>query len=421
MRQFACRQCLPPLLASAKSDAMTNTDTHALIAGGGIGGLTAALCLARAGWSVDVYEAADALTEVGAGLQLSPNAMKVFDTLGLSGEIAERGFAPEALELRLGKSGRRVFSVPVNQRPAPAWGAPYIHIHRADLLDILADAARLNRSVSIRLGAKAAAYETDGSTARLLFEDSSSATGQLLLGADGLHSTLRKQMLGDVSARFTGNLAWRFTVALDKLDTPPPPTACVWAGPNRHAVTYRLRGGTLANFVGIVERHDWQGESWTEQGTKAEALDDFAGWDNPLTELIEAADSHYRWALFDRLPLETWCDGPVTLLGDACHPMLPFQAQGAAQAIEDAYVLASKVEAGGDVPAALRSYEDVRKPRTSRIQAASRANMKTFHKRSPAEQAATYGPMWIAGQLLPGVVRSRLDWIYGYDVTAMGR
>jgi salicylate hydroxylase len=400
---------------------MTKTDTHALIAGGGIGGLTAALCLARAGWTVDVYEAADSLTEVGAGLQLSPNAMKVFDTLGLSGDISERGFAPEALELRLGQSGRRVFSVPVNQRAAPAWGAPYIHIHRADLLDILAEAASANSSIKIQLGARAAGYQTDGATARLLFEDGTSATGQLLLGADGLHSILRKQMLGDVPARFTGNLAWRFTVPLDKLSSPPPPTACVWAGPGRHAVTYRLRGGTLANFVGIVERHDWQGESWTEQGTKAEALSDFAGWDDTLTELIEAADSHYRWALFDRLPLATWCDGPVTLLGDACHPMLPFQAQGAAQAIEDAYVLASKMKAGGDIPDALRSYEGARKPRTSRIQAASRANMKTFHKRSPAEQAATYGPMWIAGQLLPGVVRSRLDWIYGHDVTATGR
>ena len=400
---------------------MTKTDTHALITGGGIGGLTASLCLARAGWSVDVYEASDALTEVGAGLQLSPNAMKVFDTLGLSGDIAERGFAPEALELRLGQSGRRIFSVPVNQRAAPAWGAPYIHIHRADLLDILAEAVRANSSTNIHLGAKAAGYETDSSTARLLLEDGTGATGQLLLGADGLHSTLRRQMLGDVPARFTGNLAWRFTVPMDKLASPPPPTACVWAGPGRHAVTYRLRGGTLANFVGIVERHDWQGESWTEQGTKAEALGDFEGWDDTLAGLIEAADSHYRWALFDRLPLGTWCDGRVTLLGDACHPMLPFQAQGAAQAIEDAYVLANELKAGGDIPAALRKYEDARKPRTSRIQAASRANMKTFHKRSPVEQAVTYGPMWIAGQLLPGAVRSRLDWIYGHDVTAMGR
>ncbi|RIJ22275.1 monooxygenase [Henriciella barbarensis] len=399
---------------------MTRSDTHALISGGGIGGLTAALCLARAGWSVEVFEAASALKEMGAGLQLSPNAMKVFDRLGLSDDIAARGFSPEALELRLGRSGRRVFSVPVNQGADPAWGAPYIHIHRADLLDILADAARVNPAIEINLGTKTSGYETEDRSARLILGDGSKRIGQLLLGADGLHSTIREQMLGDVPARFTGNLAWRFTVPLADLVSPPPPTACVWAGPGRHAVTYRLRGGKLANFVGIVERRDWQGESWTEQGAKADALNDFEGWDDTVTGLIDAADAHFRWALFDRPPLETWCDGPVTLLGDACHPMLPFQAQGAAQAIEDAYVLASKVEAGSDISVALRRYEAARKPRASRIQAASRSNMKTFHKGSLPGQAATYGPMWIAGQFLPGVVRSRLDWIYGHDVTEMG-
>ena len=394
---------------------------HALIAGGGIGGLTAALCLARRGWSVDVFEASDAISEVGAGLQLSANAMKVYEVLGLADAIAASGFAPEALELRLGRSGRRIFSIPVNQAPEPDWGAPYIHIHRADLIDILEKAVRSTSGVTVHLGAAASGYETDGTSARLLSASRAPAEGDLLVGADGLHSAIRKQMLGDLPARFTGNLAWRLTVPLDRLAEAPPPTACVWAGPGRHAVTYRLRAGTLANFVGIVERHDWQGESWTEEGSKDQALSDFAGWDPVVTNLIEKADTHYRWALFDRNPLTKWCDGAVTLLGDACHPMLPFQAQGAAQAIEDAFVLAAELDSGGPVPGSLIRYEWARKPRTSRIQAASRANMKTFHKRSLPGQAATYGPMWIAGRLLPSMVRSRLDWIYSHDVTATDR
>ncbi|WP_018146932.1 FAD-dependent monooxygenase [Henriciella marina] len=400
---------------------MTSKKRHALIAGGGIGGLTSALCLARQGWTVDLFEVATSLTEVGAGLQLSPNAMKVFAVLGLADRVAERGFAPQALELRLGRSDRRVFSVPVNQHPSPAWGAPYVHIHRADLIDLLAAAVEASPQITVHLGAQATGYKADSGRAELILEGKLTTEGDVLIGADGLHSTIRKQMLGDIPARFTGNLAWRLTVPIDRLTVPPPPTACVWAGPGRHAVTYRLRGGTLANFVGIVERHDWRGESWTEQGTKEEALNDFRGWDSTLTDLIDKADTHYRWALFDREPLGTWSDSPVTLLGDACHPMLPFQAQGAAQSIEDAYLLAEQLGGNAPVPDALARYEATRKPRTARIQAASRANMKTFHKRSPAEQAATYGPMWIAGQLLPGVVRSRLDWIYSHDVTAMDR
>lgn len=403
------------------TDRMSSQKRHALIAGGGIGGLTAALCLARQGWTVDLFEAAASLTEVGAGLQLSPNAMKVFAPLGLADRVAERGFAPEALELRLGRSGHRVFSVPVNQHPSPAWGAPYIHIHRADLIDLLAAAVDASPQINIHLGAKATGYRTDSDRAELSLDGKPPAEGDVLIGADGLHSTIRKQMLGDIPARFTGNLAWRLTVPIDRLKAPPPPTACVWAGPGRHAVTYRLRGGTLANFVGIVERHDWRGESWTEQGTKDEALNDFRGWDSTLTDLIDKADTHYRWALFDREPLGTWSDGPVTLLGDACHPMLPFQAQGAAQAIEDAFVLADQLGGDTPVPDALARYEATRKPRTARIQAASRANTKTFHKRTPPAQLAAYGPMWLAGHLLPGAVRSRLDWIYGHDVTAMDR
>lgn len=394
---------------------------HALIAGAGIGGLTAALCLSRQGWQVDLYEASPAIDEVGAGLQLSPNAMAVFRALGLTDEIAARAFAPEALELRLGRSGRQIFSIPVNQPGKHRWRDPYLHIHRADLIGVLAAAAKATEGIQVHTAQKVAGYETENGQACLRLNDAATAQADLLIGADGLHSVIRRQMLGDTPARFTGNLAWRATVPMDRLDTPPPPTACVWAGPGRHAVTYRLRGGALANFVGIVESGTWKGENWRDAGSMDAALKDFEGWDPVITGLIRAADSHLLWGLYDRAPLPRWNDGAVTLLGDACHPMLPFQAQGAAQAIEDAFVLASEVSKSPDIPAALAHYEAIRKPRASRIQAASRANMKTFHKRGGPAQLATYGPMWAAGQLLPGFVRSRQDWIYSHDVTASDR
>ncbi|WP_084396833.1 FAD-dependent monooxygenase [Henriciella aquimarina] len=393
----------------------------ALVAGGGIGGLTAALCLLQRGWSVHVLEAADALEEVGAGLQLSPNAMHVLDALGLGDAIRAAAFEPEALELRLGRSGQRVFSIPAGPAARKRWGADYLHMHRADLLKVLANAVRANPAAGISLGARVTGYKNTESGPQIMLASGEPLAADLVIGADGIHSTLRTQMLGPDSPRFTGNLAWRVVVPMERLKHPPPPTACVWAGRGRHAVTYRLRGGTLANLVGVIERQDWQGESWTEQGTKQQALADFAGWPLPVTELINQADAHYRWALFDRAPLACWHDGAVALLGDACHPMLPFMAQGAAMGIEDAWVMAREVTQAETVEAGLARYEAIRKPRTSRVQAASRGNMKTFHRKSPLGQLATYGPMWLGGQFLPGVVRAHQDWIYGHNVTATDR
>lgn len=393
----------------------------ALIAGGGIGGLTAALALRQRGWGVHVLEAAPAIEEVGAGLQLSPNAMKVLSALGISDAVEERAFEPEALELRLGRSGQQVFQISAGSAARRRWGAPYLHIHRADLLDVLEQAVRQQNHAAISLGAKAVSYSLAGDGAHLNLASGEPLAGDLVIGADGIRSALRDQMLGPDQPRFTGNLAWRMTVPMERLKTPPPPTACVWAGRGRHAVTYRLRGGTLANLVGIVERSDWTGESWTESGTRDDALSDFSGWVPQVTEIIEKADSLFRWALFDRAPLSRWHDGAVALLGDACHPMLPFMAQGAAMAIEDAWVLAQAVEASQSVEQGLALYEARRKPRASRVQAASRANMKTFHRRSPVTRLATYGPMWLANRAVPGFVQSRQDWIYGEDVTARDR
>jgi salicylate hydroxylase len=245
----------------------------------------------------------------------------------------------------------------------------------------------------------------------------------MLIGADGLNSTVRTWMHGADTPRFTGNIAWRAVVPVAALgDEAPAATACAWMGPGRHAVTYRLRGGTLANFVGVVETGLPSTEDWHARGSKADALADFAGWHPIITELIKAApeDSLYRWALYDRAPLPAWTRGRVTLLGDAAHPMLPFLAQGAAMAVEDAWVLADAITRIDDLDAALRHYQQDRLPRTARAQAGSRGNAKTFHKRTRLSQLATYGPMWAAGTLAPRLIRRRLSWLYGADVTRSG-
>ena len=389
-----------------------------VIVGGGIGGLTAALAFHAFGWKVEVLERAAELTEIGAGIQISPNGMKVFRALGVEDRIARDAFQPEALEMRFGRSGNQIFEIEARQAIIERWGAPYLHLHRADLIDALSELLHSRQPNAVRRGAICTAYENQGQRVLAHLETGEAIEADLLIGADGLHSAIRTQMLGPDQPDFTGNTAWRAVVPMDKLgDLVPPPTACVWVGKRRHAVTYRLRGGTLANFVGIVESDTWTSESWTEQGTKAEVLADFEGWHPIITNLIETADAHFKWALFDRKPLETWVDGRAVLLGDACHPTLPFQAQGAVMAIEDAYLLAKLTsDEAEDMPSALQTYFESRQPRTAKVQAASRGNAKLFHKPTPLSRAMTYGPMWIAGRLAPAVIRSRQDPFYAYDV-----
>lgn len=390
----------------------------AIIVGGGIGGLTAALAFHAFGWKVDLLERASELGEIGAGIQISPNGMKVFRALGIEDEISKNAFLPEALEMRFGRSGRQIFQIEARQAIVERWGAPYLHLHRADLIEAMTALLIKRQPNAVRLGATCVGYENTDQGVVAQLENGEAINGDLLVGADGIHSNIRTQMFGADAPNFTGNVAWRATVPMDKLGAlAPPPTACVWVGAKRHAVTYRLRGGDLANFVGIVEDESWTSESWTEQGTKADALADFAGWHPTITNLIETADAHYRWALFDRKPLPSWTDGAAVLLGDACHPTLPFQAQGAVMAIEDAFLLAKLCsESPSDLPAALATYFETRQPRTSQVQAASRGNAKLFHKHTPLSRAITYGPMWLAGKIAPAVIRSRQDPFYAYDI-----
>jgi salicylate hydroxylase len=387
-----------------------------VIAGGGIGGLSAALALAEAGHEVEVVERATALQDVGAGLQLSPNAMKALGALGVADAVEAVSSEPEALELRIGRTGAKVFSIPVGKTARRRYGAPYLHIHRADLIGVLAKAADA-RGVRIRLGARVSAWAREGEGLRIGLDTGAILNGELLVGADGMRSAVRRRMFGEDHPRFTGAVAWR---ALAPISACPdlPNAAVVWAGPGRHAVTYRIRRGEIINFVGVVEEDGWREEGWDEPGDRKKLLAAFEGWADPVVNVIERASSCHRWALFDRDPLPRWSEGRVTLLGDACHPMPPFQAQGAAMAIEDAVVLAQCLAARADAPeAALAAYEAKRKPRTTRVLASARSNMGVFHRSNAFTQAATYGPMRVAGLVMPAFVKSRQDWIYGFDAT----
>lgn len=391
----------------------------AIIVGGGIGGLTAALCLHHHGWDIDILEQASALEEVGAGIQISPNGIKVLRALGVADAIEQTIFTPRDLQFRNGRTGAIIGRTLMGAAMEARYGAPYWHIHRADLITALSAAVQQRMHGAIQTGASVTGYHQDEHRISAETADGGRITGDILIGADGIKSVIRTQMLGPAKPRFTGNVAWRAVVPVSQLGAhTPPPAATIWFGEGKHAVTYLLRGGTLANLVGVVERDDWATESWSERGTREQAIADFTDWHPTITRMIAQADAHHRWALFDRDPLPRWTDGRAALLGDSCHPMLPFMAQGAVMAIEDGWVLADSLSRQSELSRALIQYQNTRKARTARVQREASKNMGIFHRRTRAGKLGTYGPLWLASRLAPGMLMARNDWLYGHDVTA---
>ncbi len=384
----------------------------AAIAGAGIGGLTAALCLARSGWKVEIFESASRLSETGAGLQLSPNAMRVLDSLGLKEKLTANAFLPEAIEVRQWRSGRILSAEKLGDVTCQRWGAPYYHVHRADLQNVLVNAVS-ERGIPLHLGHSIEDVQSGTRGTEFVLGNGQARNAALLIGADGIHSRIRERLWGRQNARFTGHVAWRLLIpsALLPADSIRP-VASLWMGPGAHFVHYYVRGGNWLNCVCVVEQPDWREESWTVPGDKAELKKAFEGWHPQIGMLLAAADPGqcFRWALFDREPMPHWSKGSVTLLGDACHPTLPFLAQGAAMAIEDAAVLASCLQSTDDISSALQRYELRRRSRTARVQRTSRRNARIYHMRGPMA--------WVRNLALKtGLASTRkiTDWLYSYN------
>ncbi len=352
-----------------------------LIAGGGIGGLAASLCLARQGYDVEVFEQAPEFGEVGAGIQLSPNCTRVLHYLGLESALRARAFLPEGTQFRHWKSGKVITENALGEAVVARHGFPYYHMHRGDLLQVLLEAAVGEPAITLQTGVRVDSFEASDAGVSLNFEGGS-RSGDLLVGADGIHSVVRSALWGDEQPRFTGNIAWRALVPVERLpDGLIRPMSTVWWGPHKHFVHYYVRRGELVNCVCVVEKAGWEVESWTARGDYDELKADFSGWHTDIQTLIDNADrnSLFKWALHDRPPMAAWSKGRVTLLGDACHPTLPFMAQGAAMAIEDGAVLAACLDQSQDPATSLKRYEDLRRDRTAGIQNGSRRNATVFH------------------------------------------
>jgi salicylate hydroxylase len=389
-----------------------------LIAGAGIGGLVAALALLKRGFDVEIYEQAHQLGEIGAGFQISANGARVLFDLGLEEPIRRVFMEPTGKEIRLWNSGETWKLFDLGVVSVERYGFPYFMIHRADLHTILVDAVKAMKPDVIHLGARVAGCRQDERSATLEFTDGSSATGDVLIGADGVHSVIRQALFGASDPVFTGCVAWRGLVpAGDLPEHIMRPVGTNWVGPGGHIVHYPLRRGDLFNFVAVVERDDWQVESWTERGTNEECAADFAGWNEDIQTIISRLDAPYKWALLGREPMAEWSKGRTTLLGDACHPTLPFLAQGANMAIEDGLVLARCLEAFDDVPEALRHYQDARMERTGKIVRGSADNAKRFHNSTLADAAEAEA--YVDREFEESKVEARYDWLFRYDATTV--
>ena len=393
----------------------TGSSRTIIIAGAGIGGLSAALALAARDFRVVVIDKAERLEETGAGIQLSPNASAVLLGLGLGDRLHETAIALDEIRIRSSRN-RRIVDLPLGRDAELHFGAPYLIIHRADLQAALLEAAQANPDIAIELGLTVDRWVShpNGVTVQCLSGDTAiDRHGIALIGADGLWSTLRAR-LGDESApRFAGRTAWRATLPAKEVDPEYRERAVhLWLGGKAHLVAYPVRARRAINLVAIAA-DTAPSSGWSTSAPRAEVLARFPRWvwHADIRDILALPRDWLKWPLFDRPPLTHWGRGLMTLLGDAAHPMLPFLAQGAGMAIEDAAVLAECLAAArGDIEAGLRRYEGLRRPRTAKVQRTARLNDRLYHFRWPVSLARNLALKAVGGERL----LARYDWIYDW-------
>jgi 2-polyprenyl-6-methoxyphenol hydroxylase-like FAD-dependent oxidoreductase len=397
---------------------MAAADTIAVI-GGGIGGLTAALALLKRGLDVNVYEQSAHLREVGAGIQISPNGTRVLYALGLEDALRDVQVGPTRKEIRHWSTGETWTWYELGPAATQRYGTPHVLLHRADLHRILAEAVTRLKPDAIHPARRCVNVAQSSQHVEVRFETGEAAQAAFVIGADGIHSQVRACLFGPDRPQFTGCVAWRGTVPMQRLPVHISQMLSTnWLGPHGHVLHYPIRRGQVMNFVATVERDDWQVESWILEGTTSELANDFQAWHPDVHAIIQNIDTPYKWALMIRGPMERWSNGRVTLLGDACHPTLPFLGQGGVMAIEDSYVVTACLHRYFSDPAtAFARYEGIRRQRTTEVVRKSHAFRRQAFDPALDDKGAIAASVTKRWQ--QALARDRLDWLYAYDATAL--
>ena len=390
------------------------------IIGAGIGGLTAALALLQLGLDVDVYEQSTDLKEVGAGIQISSNGTRVLDALGLQEALAHVEVISSRREIRHWKTGETLDWFDLGESEAQRYGTRHMMLHRSDLHNVLADAVLRLKGDAIKLGKRCVDVVQYDEHTDVRFDAGGTISAAFVIGADGIHSKVRECLFGEDKPEFAGCKTWRGLVPMKRLPAHILRNVGTnWLGPNGHALHYPVRRGTLMNFVSTIERDDWRVESWKAEGTIDELASDFCGWHADMHAIIRNIDTPFKWALMVRRPMDCWSKGRVTLLGDACHPTLPFLGQGAVMAIEDGYVIAACLKKYfADPSYAFARYEEIRRERTAAVVRKSHdIRRQAFRPALADNNKVAASPVEREWRLER--VEERLDWLYTYDATAI--
>ncbi|MCC5964227.1 MAG: FAD-dependent monooxygenase [Rhodobacteraceae bacterium] len=379
-----------------------------LVVGGGVAGLATAAALSQRGASVRLLEQADGFHEVGAGLQISPNGARVIAALGQGAALAQAAQRSRAVVLRAGDTGAQVLRM-----AQPQDGAGFHLIHRADLISVLQGALA---DVEVQFGAAVTSVDMTAARPAVALGAVETLRADLVVGADGVHSVLRPAVLGTPPEApfFTGQVAWRALIPGAPGDAAE---AQVFMGPGRHLVSYPLRGGALRNIVAVEERRDWAAEGWHHRDRPEHLAGAFAGFGGPVPDWLAQVDQVFLWGLFRHPVAPRWHRGGAVILGDAAHPTLPFMAQGANLALEDAFALARALERAEGLEAGLAAWHRARGVRVARVIAAANRNARNFHLRPPLAALAHLG-LRLSGHVMPGAALRRFGWIYDHDVTA---
>ncbi|WP_162265096.1 FAD-dependent monooxygenase [Polycladidibacter stylochi] len=394
------------------------------IAGAGIAGMTCALYLARYGYNVNLFEAAPALSEVGAGLQLSPNAVACLAQLGLQEPLEEVAIKPDSIDVFTAATGRKLTAIPLGNYASKRYAAPYYVIHRADLQTLLATAVNECANITTHLNSSVVSANIEGEKLSLnleptcnkrelangLLETKGTTTAEfdLLLAANGVWSSLRKQ-LQLPPAKYSGRVAYRATIGASHLPANMRQNTGLWLGHKAHLVHYPVSAGTQLNIVAIVHE-DWQQQDWSHQTTIDNLLPHFKNWSPKITRYLTEAHCWTRWALCHILPGDCWSKGRIALLGDAAHAMTPFMAQGAGMAIEDAAVLAQQIGKFGATPVALTAYANERRERAEKVAKTALANERIYHLPAPL----SLGRNMVMRTTPPSILLGKYDWIYNW-------